>query len=68
MANQKTQKMMAALYDVSIPAINQHLKTIYNDGELAPDSVIKEYLTTAADGKKYTTKHYNLQIEGSNEQ
>lgn len=63
-----TQKMMAALYDVSIPAINQHIKTIFNDGELVPDSVIKEYLTTAADGKKYTTKHYNLQIEGSNEQ
>ena len=57
-----TQKMMAALYDVSIPAINQHIKTIFNDGELAPDSVIKEYLTTAADGKKYTTKHYNLQL------
>ena len=32
--------MMAALYDVSIPAINQHIKTIFNDGELAPDSVI----------------------------
>src|SRR5574344_2031280 len=57
-----TQKMMAALYDVSIPAINQHIKTIFNDGELAPDSVIKEYLTTAADGKKYNTKHYNLQL------
>jgi hypothetical protein len=57
-----TQKMMAALYDVSIPAINQHIKTIFNDGELVPDSVIKEYLTTAADGKKYTTKHYNLQL------
>ena len=57
-----TQKMMAALYDVSIPAINQHIKTIFNDGELAPDSVIKKYLITAADGKKYTTKHYNLQL------
>lgn len=52
-----TQKMMAALYDVTIPAINQHIKTIFSDNELAPESVIKEYLTTAADGK---------QIEDSN--
>ncbi len=49
-----TQKMMAALYDVTIPAINQHIKTIFNDSELMPDSVIKEYLTTAADGKTTT--------------
>lgn len=57
-----TQKMMAALYDVTIPAINQHIKTIFNDNELTSDSVIKEYLTTAADGKKYKTKHYSLQL------
>jgi len=57
-----TQKMMASLYDVSIPAINQHIKTIFDDNELASESVIKEYLITAADGKKYKTKHYNLQL------
>ena len=56
-----TQKMMAALYDVSVPAINQHLKTIFSDGELDENSVIKKYLITAADGKNYNTKHYNLQ-------
>ena len=56
-----TQKMMATLYDVSIPAINQHLKRVFDDGELMPDSVIKEYLITADDGKQYRTKHYNLQ-------
>jgi hypothetical protein len=56
-----TQKMMAALYDVSVPAINQHLKTIFADGELDEDSVIKKYLITAADGKRYNTNHYNLQ-------
>ncbi len=39
-----TQKMMASLYDVSIPAINQHLKTIFNDGELQPEATIKKYL------------------------
>lgn len=56
-----TQKMMAALYDVSVPAINQHLKRIFSDNELEESSVIKQYLTTAADGKNYQTKHYSLQ-------
>lgn len=56
-----TQKMMATLYDVSVSAINQHLKKIFEDGELFEDSVIKKYLTTAADGKNYQTNHYNLQ-------
>ena len=56
-----TQKMMATLYDVSIPAINQHLKRIFDDNELEEVSVIKHYLTTAADGKNYQVKHYNLQ-------
>ena len=36
-----TQKMMATLYDVSVPAINQHLKRIFSDNELEEDSVIK---------------------------
>jgi len=44
---------MAALYDVSIPAINQHLKRIFSDNELEESSVLKQYLTTAADGKGY---------------
>ncbi len=56
-----TQKMMAALYDVSVSAINQHLKRIFDDGELIEGSVIKKYLITAADGKNYKTNHYNLQ-------
>lgn len=56
-----TQKMMAALYDVSVSAINQHLKTIFEDSELERDAVIKKYLITAADGKRYNTNHYNLQ-------
>ena len=55
-----TQKMMAALYDVSVPAINQHLKRIFSDNELEEFSVVKQYLTTAADGKGYQTKHYSL--------
>ncbi|MFB1287668.1 virulence RhuM family protein [Streptococcus pyogenes] len=56
-----TQKMMAALYDVSVSAINQHLKKIFDDNELDESSVIKKYLITANDGKSYNTKHYNLQ-------
>ena len=56
-----TQKMMAELYGVSVPAINQHLKKIFADGELSEESVIKHYLITASDGKNYNTKHYNLQ-------
>ncbi|MDT8391885.1 MAG: virulence RhuM family protein [Lentisphaeria bacterium] len=56
-----TQKMMATLYDVSVPAINQHLKRIFADNELEEGAVIKQYLTTAADGKNYQVKHYNLQ-------
>lgn len=56
-----SQKMMAELYDVSVSAINQHLNTIFSDGELIKESVIKKYLITASDGKNYNTIHYNLQ-------
>ncbi|MBK7186395.1 MAG: virulence RhuM family protein [Ignavibacteria bacterium] len=56
-----TQKMMATLYDVSVPAINQHLKRIFSDNELQEVSVVKQYLITATDGKNYQTKHYSLQ-------
>ena len=55
-----TQKMMATVYDVSVPAINQHLKRIFVDNELDEAAVIKQYLTTAADGKNYQVKHYSL--------
>jgi hypothetical protein len=56
-----TQKLMATLYDVSVPAINQHLKRIFSDSELEESSVVKQYLIAAADGKNYLTKHYSLQ-------
>ena len=56
-----TQKMMSTLYDVSVAAINQHLKKIFEDNELDENAVIKNYLITANDGKNYNTKHYNLQ-------
>jgi hypothetical protein len=53
--------MIAVIYDVSISAINQHLKKIFADNELDENSVIKKFLITANDGKKYNTNHYNLQ-------
>lgn len=37
-----TQKMMAALYDVSVPAINQHLKRIFSDNEREPEATVKK--------------------------
>jgi hypothetical protein len=55
-----TQKAMSTLFDVGIPAISKHLKNIFEDGELSEDSVISKMETTAADGKKYMTKYYNL--------
>ena len=51
---------MSTLFDVGIPAISKHLKNIFEDGELSEDSVISKMETTAADGKKYMTKYYNL--------
>jgi hypothetical protein len=55
-----TQKMMATLYDVDVRTINYHLKRIFGDSELQEDSVIRKFRITAADGKSYDTKHYNL--------
>jgi len=56
-----TQKMMATLYDISVAAVNQHLRRIFEDHELEQGAVIKKYLITAADGKHYNTNHYSLQ-------
>ena len=57
-----TQKMMSMLYGVSVAAINQHIKKVLADHELERAAVIKQYLITAADGKRYRTNHYNLQM------
>jgi hypothetical protein len=56
-----SQKEMAALYQVSVPAITQHLRNVFDSGELAPESVIKNYLITANDGKNYKIKLYGLE-------
>lgn len=55
-----TQKMMAELFDVGVPAINKHLTNIFESAELEENSVISILETTAADGKNYKTKFYNL--------
>jgi hypothetical protein len=55
-----TQKMMGQLYDVETHTINYHLKQVFDDSELQEDSVIRNFRITAADGKNYNTKHYNL--------
>ena len=55
-----SQKMMGLLYGIEIPTINYHLKKIFEDNELDEDSVIRNFLITADDGKTYNTKHYNL--------
>jgi len=55
-----TQKMMATLYDVDVRTVNYHLKRVFSDSELQEDSVIRNFRITAADGKHYNTKHYNL--------
>ena len=55
-----TQKAMAELFDVGVPAISKHLKNIFRSGELSGNSVISKMETTAADGKNYTTTYYSL--------
>lgn len=55
-----SQQRIAELFDVGIPAINKHLKNIFESGELDENSVISILEITAADGKRYKTKHYNL--------
>lgn len=55
-----TQKSMAELFDVNIPAISKHLSNIFDSEELLENSVISILETTANDGKIYKTKFYNL--------
>ena len=55
-----TQKLMAELFAVSTPTINEHLKNIFNSSELEESSTIRKFLIVATDGKKYDTRFYNL--------
>lgn len=55
-----SQKLMAELFEVTIPTVNEHLANIFKSGELPEESVIRNFLITAADGKTYDTKFYGL--------
>jgi hypothetical protein len=55
-----TQKALAELFGVKVPAINKHLKNIFASRELVEDSVVSILETTATDGKTYQTRYYNL--------
>ena len=60
-----TQKMMAALYDVSKQVISQHIQRIYEDGELSPEATVKKYLTVQKEGTRNVSRnvdHYSLQM------
>ena len=57
-----TQSAMAELFDTTKQNISLHIKNIFEEKELDENSVVKENLTTALDGKKYKTKFYNLDL------
>ncbi len=57
-----TQAQMVELFDATKQNISLHINNIFKEGELLRNSVVKEYLTTATDGKNYKTKFYNLDV------
>ena len=57
-----TQQQMSELFSTTRNNITLHIRNIFKEGELNEDSVCKESLRTAADGKKYRTKFYNLDV------
>ena len=56
------QNQLAELFATSKPNISMHISNIFEEGELEKDSVVKDYLTTAADGKNYSVSHYSLEM------
>ena len=57
-----TQKLMAELFQKNVRTINEHIRNIFAEGELTPESVIRKFRITADDGKSYDTQHYNLDV------
>jgi hypothetical protein len=57
-----SQAQIAELFATSIPNISMHISNIFEEGELVQNSVVKDYLTTAADGKNYSVAHYSLEM------
>ena len=56
------QNQLAELFDTSVPNVCMHIANVLKEGELQRNSVIKNYLTTAADGKKYEVTFYSLEM------
>jgi hypothetical protein len=57
-----SQKQLSELFQKDVRTINEHLRNIFDEGELGEDSVIRKFRITAADGKYYETLHYNLDV------
>ena len=57
-----TQNALAELFQTTKQNISQHIKNVFEDGELQSNSVVKDFLTTAIDGKNYATNYYNLDL------
>jgi hypothetical protein len=60
-----TQKMMATLYDVGLPTINEHIKKVFTDGELEETSTIRKFRIVQTEGNRQVSRevaHYNLQM------
>ena len=55
-----TQKLMAALFDVDVRTVSEHLGNLIGSGELKGEAVVRKFRTTASDGKNYNTQFYNL--------
>ena len=53
---------MAELFDRDKSTISRHIKNIFSEGELDPNSVVAKYATTASDGKQYLVEYYNLDV------
>ena len=57
-----TQMQLCELFDKSKATISEHIKHVFEEGELLEDSVVRKFRTTAQDGKNYNTNFYNLDV------
>jgi hypothetical protein len=61
-SNWLTQKLMAELFQKDVRTVNEHIQNVFAEAALSPDSVIRKFRITAADGKTYETQHYSLEM------
>ena len=57
-----TQAMIVELFQSSKSSVSEHIKHIFEEGELTPEAVVRNFRTTAADGKSYNVAYYNLDL------